>query len=205
MDLSRSHYATRKSVREGRASPPTSLRSTSRATSPASHSSNARQLTKTNPVPTELLSSEVTTGLPRAPPSHGSQTSEVPTLTSDVDFNALNTVESQQDANGPWSTVTRKNSRTHSVRSASPGSGNVDSSVNKNSSSHFTLSRAGRELSSEDWVSIARCHQLIAEQAFASARKAGILPELPSVRTSPWFRKLLVRRHRFLSTRLASR
>ncbi|KAJ7710157.1 hypothetical protein B0H14DRAFT_3524917 [Mycena olivaceomarginata] len=161
MDPSRSHYATRKSVREGRASPPTSLRSTSRATSPASHSSNARQLTKTNPVPTELLSSEVTTGLPRAPPSHGSQTSEVPTLTSDVDFNALNTVESQQDANGPWSTVTRKNSRTHSVRSASPGS--------------------GRELSSEDWVSIARCHQLIAEQAFASARKAGILPELPSV------------------------
>ncbi|KAJ7477882.1 hypothetical protein B0H11DRAFT_1917043 [Mycena galericulata] len=74
--------------------------------------------------------SEVATGLPRALPSRGSQTSEVPALTSDVDFDVLNAVESQQDANGPWSPVTRKNSRTHSVRSASPGSGNVDNSVN---------------------------------------------------------------------------
>src|SRR4051794_9774729 len=86
MDPSRSHYATRKSVREGRASPPTSLRSTSRATSPASPSSDARKLPKTRPVSTELLYSEVATGLPRAPPSRGSQTSEVLALTSDVDF-----------------------------------------------------------------------------------------------------------------------
>ncbi|KAJ7679494.1 hypothetical protein DFH06DRAFT_1121180 [Mycena polygramma] len=158
-------YTTRKNVRDGLASAPASLRGTSRSASPETGSnSEARQgvagSPKSRPVSPALLYSEVTTGLPRSPQSHGSravspQPSEVPLLTSDVDFNVLNTVDDQQDANGPWSPVTRKNSRTHSVRLASPHDGSAEDSVTK-FPSPSTISCAGRELSSEDWIQIAR-------------------------------------------------
>ncbi|KAF7363160.1 hypothetical protein MVEN_00668500 [Mycena venus] len=165
MDPSRSHYATRKSVRDGRASPPTSLHRNSRATSPTSPSSGARQLPKIRPVSSELFYSEVTTGMPRAPVSRGSQTSEVPALTSDVDYDVLNAVESQQDANGPWSPVTRKNSRTHSTRSASPGS--VVQAVN-------SVLRTGLVLLVATSSLLSRHLPLLARRPF--------LPEIPSIR-----------------------
>ncbi|KAJ7821818.1 hypothetical protein B0H13DRAFT_2377052 [Mycena leptocephala] len=93
-----------------------SLQGSSRLTSPGT-GSNSGARPKSRPVNPALLYSEVTTGLPRFPQSHGSradspQPSEVPALMSDMDFNVLNTVEDQQDASGPWSPVTRKNSRT---------------------------------------------------------------------------------------------
>ncbi|KAJ7933187.1 hypothetical protein B0H13DRAFT_1856476 [Mycena leptocephala] len=172
-------YATRKNVRDGLASPPASLRGSSRSTSPGT-GSNSGARPNSRPVSPALLYSEVTTGLPRSSQSHGSradspQPSEVPALMSDVDFNVLNTVEDQQDASGPWSPVTRKNSRTHSVRSASPRNNNAEDSVNK-IPTPSTITRAGRELSSEDWLNIARRYEHIAAEAYASAGKVGSAP-----------------------------
>ncbi|KAJ7214955.1 hypothetical protein GGX14DRAFT_562982 [Mycena pura] len=152
---------------------------------------------KSRPVTPELSFSKVVAGSSASSVAQGvglknPELFELPPpLSLDVDYNSLHVASDvgpaasdadlpdavpdvEDDGNGLWTGVTAKTARSH--RSVSPTSPSArasgfDGRVSERGtrSVETTIARANRELTSEQLMTIARCHQRLSEQALKAA------------------------------------